>query len=115
MFRFVHPQPLYHNVIGEIVFLTGIKCHGFGGDLRLSCFPYFRCEQMRVALIPADVVLEHFPVDGLMAPAIRAGVDPHINLSDVADSPLNISVRVRHNNGIAHLVGRNTLQHDRLP
>ena len=115
MFRFVHPQPLYHNVIGEIVFLAGIKCHGFGGNLRLSCFSYFRCEQMRVSLIPADVVLEYLPVDGFMAPAIWAGVNPYINITDVTDSPLNIPVRVRYNNGIAHLVGRNALQHNRLP
>ena len=115
MFRFLHTQPLYHNVIGEIVFLAGIKCHGFGGDLRLSCFSYFRCEQMRVSLIPADVVLKHFPVDAFMAPAIRAGVNPHINLPDVADSPLDVAVRVRHDHGIAHFVGRNALQRDRLP
>ena len=115
MFRFLHTQPLHHNVIGEIVFLAGIERHGFGGDLRLFSFPYFGCKQVRVALIPADVVLKQFPVDGFMAPAIWAGVNPHINITDVTDSPLNIPVRVRYNNGIAHLVGRNALQHDRLP
>ena len=122
LYRLLRGNGLNDNIIGQAVLHGGIDRRGRGGRRFLALrlrrgllrLLFFWLEQVRVALVVPDGVFKIFAVDDLVVPRIGAGVDPHVNVTDIADGAGNVAVRVRHDNGISHLVDGCARQVDRL-
>ena len=113
--RFAGADGLDHHIVGQMVFLRRIGGHRLSSELRPRCLPRLWLEQPRVALIPAQPVLELFPLDRLMAPGIRSGVDADFLFPDIADGAADHMVRGGQRHTVSHLIGQGALQTYRLP
>ena len=133
VFRPVKVQRLDNDIIGQTVFIAGVKCRGSrncrgarGRDLRLFrlgrrwrgrdlCGGSLRGEQSGVALIMAHCVLEKVFADCLMAPGIRAGVNDNIQIADTFNGAADIVIAVSKSHLVPHLVGERTRQLHAFP
>ena len=112
--RFAGADGLDHHVVGQVVLLRRVGGYCLGGELRLRWLPRLWPEQPRVVLILPKPLLKLIAVDRLMAPCVGAGVNAHLQLSDISDGAADLLVRRGQHHMIAHLVGGGPFQMHRL-
>ena len=109
-FRPVNVQPFHHHVIGKSVFVAGVDRYRLGGDFRCIGFFFLRREQSGVSLILAQPGFKLFPVDDIIAPGIRPGINADRCFFNGINRAGDGVVGCRERYLIARLVGRGPFQ-----
>ena len=110
--RFRNVQPLHHDVIGQPVFFARIDGFWLRRKFRLWRFLHNRLEQAGVSLVPAQRFLKLFPVHGLMAPGIGAGVNADLGIAHIPQGAGHHTVSKVQDHGIPQCVRGLSLQKD---
>ena len=113
--RFAGADGLYHNVVGQVVFIPWIDSGGLRGVRRFLRLPDLRLEQSRVALVLPQPFLELTAADCLLAPCVRAGINADLLRPDITDGAADLLVGRGQHHMVAYLIGRGARQMHRLP